>query len=176
MKKFKLLCAVISFTILSTMPVYAGWEQTGATWKYQNTDKTYMTNSWAWLDGNNDGISECYYFGADGIMLSNVTTADGYLINANGQWVVNNVVQTKTTTEAPTVEQTQAPTQAPETEAQTEPPVQETQGNTSKYYKEDGTPDIDSIVEGLIAGDPDANAALNDVDTGSGSSGNFDWN
>lgn len=95
MKKFKLLCAVISITILSTMPVYAGWEQTGATWKYQNTDKTYMTNTWAWLDGNNDGISECYYFGADGIMLSNATTADGYLVNADGQWIVNGIVQTK---------------------------------------------------------------------------------
>ena len=95
MKKFKLLCAVMSITILSTMPVYAGWEQTGTTWKYQNTDNTYMTNMWAWIDGNNDGISECYYFGADGIMLSNATTADGYLVNVDGQWIVNGIVQTK---------------------------------------------------------------------------------
>lgn len=158
MKKFKLLCAVISITILSTMPVYAGWEQTGATWKYQNTDKTYMTNTWAWLDGNNDGISECYYFGADGIMLSNVTTADGYLINANGQWVVNNVVQTKTTTQAP-----------PETEAPTKP--------SRSYYNEDGSPNAAEIYAGLLAGDPAASEAANDdrLDHG-GADGNFDIN
>lgn len=165
MKKFKLLCAVISITILSTMQAYAGWEQTEATWKYQNTDKTYMTNTWAWLDGNNDGISECYYFGADGIMLSNVTTADGFLVNADGQWVVNNVVQTKTTTEAPTVEQTQAP---PETEAPTEA--------SRKYYNDNGKPNLEDIYAGLIAGDPAAHEAAQDADVGGQAGGNANWN
>lgn len=164
MKKFKLLCAVISITILSTMPVYAGWEQTGATWKYQNTDKTYMTNTWAWLDGNNDGISECYYFGADGIMLSNVTTADGFLVNADGQWVVNNVVQTKTTTEATVIT-----TDQPETEAPTE--------SSRSYYNEDGSPNAADIYAGLLAGDPEASEAAKDdrLDHG-GASGNANWN
>lgn len=94
MKRFKILCLSMGLAVLSTMPVYAQWEQTGTTWKYEN-EGSYLSNTWAWIDGNNDGISECYYFGADGIMLSNATTADGYLVNADGQWIVNGIVQTK---------------------------------------------------------------------------------
>ena len=145
------------------MPVYAGWEQTGATWKYQNTDKTYMTNTWAWLDGNNDGISECYYFGADGIMLSNVTTADGFLVNADGQWVVNNVVQTKTTTEATVIT-----TDQPETEAPTE--------SSRSSYDDNGKADVGSIAAGILAGDPAAHEAAQDADVGGQAGGNANWN
>lgn len=86
-----------SFTLLS----FADWEQTGATWKYQNTDKTYLTNSWNWIDGNNDGVSECYYFNADGIMLANTITPDNFTVNENGAWVVNGIVQTQPTQPAP---------------------------------------------------------------------------
>lgn len=46
------------------------------------------------IDGNNDGIVECYYFDQYGYMVAN-TTQDGYMLNADGQWVNNGVVQTK---------------------------------------------------------------------------------
>lgn len=48
---------------------------------------------WQWIDGDNDGTAECYYFGADGYMLSGATTADGYTVNADGAWVENGAVQ-----------------------------------------------------------------------------------
>lgn len=79
-----------SFTLLS----FAGWEQTGASWKYHNANGTYATG-WNWIDGNGDGIAECYYFNADGSMLASTTTPDNYMVNEDGAWVVNGVVQTK---------------------------------------------------------------------------------
>lgn len=47
------------------------------------------------LDGNGDGVAECYYFDGNGYMLANTTTPDGYTVNADGAWTVNGVVQTK---------------------------------------------------------------------------------
>ena len=52
-------------------------------------------NSWQWLDGNNDGIAESYYFDGNGYMLANTTTSDGYTVKADGAWTVNGVVQTQ---------------------------------------------------------------------------------
>ena len=62
-----------------------------------------MLTGWQWIDGNGDGLKECYYFnqtsGENGLplgaMLKNATTPDGYTVNANGEWVVNGVVQTR---------------------------------------------------------------------------------
>lgn len=86
--------AVICLSVASTMTAFAGWEQTGTTWKY-NFNGTYFNNGWNWIDGNNDGISECYYFNTDGTILISTTTPDNYMVNENGAWVVNGVVQTR---------------------------------------------------------------------------------
>ena len=51
-------------------------------------------SEWQWIDGNGDGVSESYYFGSNGYLLTNTTTADGYTVNADGAWVVDGVVQT----------------------------------------------------------------------------------
>ena len=53
-----------------------------------------------WIDDNGDGIAECYYFnpmsdGTRGKLYKSTKTPDGYQVNEKGQWVVNNVVQTK---------------------------------------------------------------------------------
>ena len=56
---------------------------------------TVGTASWQWLDGNHDGVAECYYFDQTGYMLNNAKTPDGYQVNADGAWVVNSAVQTK---------------------------------------------------------------------------------
>ena len=74
------------------------WVQTNGNWLWKNNDGTFRKNGWQWLDGNRDGIAECYYFDANGFMVSNGTTSDGYLVNANGAWTVNGAVQTKIVT------------------------------------------------------------------------------
>ena len=74
-------------------------------WLHDIEDGNYgaMLTGWQWIDGNGDGLKECYYFnqtsGANGLplgaMLRNATTPDGYTVNANGEWVVDGVVQTR---------------------------------------------------------------------------------
>lgn len=73
----------------------AGWQQNATGWWWQNDDGSWPANSWQWLDGNGDGVAECYYFDGNGYMLANTTTPDGYTVNADGAWTVNGVVQTK---------------------------------------------------------------------------------
>lgn len=93
----KRLAAVVLTTglaITSSFNAFAKWEQVGTQWKYSDNN-VYLVNGWHWIDGNNDGIAECYYFNTDGIMLSNTTTPDNFTVNENGAWVVNGVIQTK---------------------------------------------------------------------------------
>lgn len=75
----------------------AGWRQNETGWWYATNaaGTTWHTNCWQWLDGNQDGIAECYCFGADGYMYASTTTPDGYMVNADGAWTVNGVVQTQ---------------------------------------------------------------------------------
>ena len=49
---------------------------------------------WHWIDGNYDGVGECYYFGENHYILTDTVTPDGYTVNADGAWVENGVVQT----------------------------------------------------------------------------------
>lgn len=43
-------------------------------------------SQWKWLDGNKDGIYECYAFDSNGYIYTNTTTPDGYTVNADGAW------------------------------------------------------------------------------------------
>lgn len=84
----------------NTMAAFAGTWRAGAEpnqnkWWYDFDNGTYASNGWQWIDGNNDGVAECYYFDADGWMLTDTTTPDGYSVNADGVWVLNGVVQTQ---------------------------------------------------------------------------------
>jgi len=59
------------------------WEQQGSTWKFKCLDGSYLANSWI------ESLSEAgaYYFvGADGIMLLNSKTPDGYTVDGSGLW------------------------------------------------------------------------------------------
>ncbi|WP_049962230.1 hypothetical protein [Oribacterium sp. FC2011] len=56
---------------------------------------TAFAKGWNWLDPNQDGVMECYYFNDDGTYLTNTTTPDGYLVDENGAWIKDGVVQTK---------------------------------------------------------------------------------
>ena len=93
-----LLCAFMSFVFLLSGTAQADWvkgESKNAWWfDFGNGD--YFKSSWQWIDGNQDGIAECYCFDENGWMYENTTTPDGYTVNENGAWTVSNIVQTKT--------------------------------------------------------------------------------
>ena len=96
MKKIVALVMAMAMVVGSNMTVFAAGGQQNATgWWWQNDDGSWPANSWQWLDGNGDGVAECYYFDGNGYMLANTTTPDGYTVNADGAWTVNGVVQTK---------------------------------------------------------------------------------
>lgn len=78
------------------MTALAGeWQQNDRGWWYRNTDGTWPAGTWEWLDGNSDGVAECYYFDAEGYMLSDAVTPDGYQVDSNGRWIENGVVKTE---------------------------------------------------------------------------------
>lgn len=87
---WKLAAVVAAMVVMMAMPAYAGeWKQDTTGWWYENSDGTYLANQWEWIDG------KCYYFGADGYMLTNGTAPDGSTVNEKGEWTVNGAVQAK---------------------------------------------------------------------------------
>ena len=67
----------------------AGWRQYQGRWWYAtNADgTTWYANCWKWIDGY------CYCFDANGYMYANTVTPDGYVVNADGQWMQNGIIQ-----------------------------------------------------------------------------------
>lgn len=65
---------------------------------YYDKDNNYKS-TWQWLDLNSDGIYECYYFNVLGHMYKDGTTPDGYQVNENGEWVIDGMVQRKSSIE-----------------------------------------------------------------------------
>lgn len=96
MKKLSTITKIVItslFIIGGTITANAGqWKQNDTGWWYQNTDGSYLTSGWQWIDG------KCYYFTPDGYCLTNMTTPDGYQVDLNGAWVLNGVVQSKSDT------------------------------------------------------------------------------
>lgn len=103
----KLLTAVLTVTMALAMSIntlaytpVVGWksEQLGGSthWHYDKTGYgNFAVSEWLWIDGNGDGIAECYNFDGTSFMRADTTTPDGYTVNADGAWVVDGVVQTK---------------------------------------------------------------------------------
>lgn len=95
-KKFAVLGVTLGLSVLSCIPAFAGqWKQDTKGWWYQEDNGSYPASTWKWIDGNGDGVAECYYFNTSGYMLSNTSTPDSYSVNNDGAWTVNGVVQTK---------------------------------------------------------------------------------
>ena len=67
--------------------------------RYYYNKRDYYKSCWQWLDLNDDGIYECYYFNVLGHMYKDGITPDGYKVNNNGEWIVDGVVQRKTNVE-----------------------------------------------------------------------------
>lgn len=96
MKKLAFIPLTFVFTVMFIIAAFAGeWKQDGKGWWWDNGDGTYIKNEWAWIDGDGDGIAECYFFDESGYLVTDTVTPDGSEVNADGAWVLNGVVQTK---------------------------------------------------------------------------------
>ena len=99
MRKFKGIKLVLStavFMAAFAVNAYAGrWVQDSTGWWYDWGNGSWPSSSWQWIDGNSDGVAECYYFDRFGYCMINTTTPDNYQVNASGAWVENGVVQTR---------------------------------------------------------------------------------
>lgn len=95
-KKFMTLALTAAMAASMGMTAFAGqWVQNTTGWWWQEDNGSYPVSQWKWLDGNKDGIYECYAFDANGYMYSNTTTPDGYTVNKDGAWTIGNSVQLK---------------------------------------------------------------------------------
>lgn len=96
MKKFRLLMATMLISASASIMAMAGeWKSDAEGWWYARGDGSWPVNGWEWIDGNGDGIAECYYFDSNGYCLCNTATPDNYTVDANGAWIVNGMVQTQ---------------------------------------------------------------------------------
>lgn len=97
-KKMVLTATVALVTMALSMTAYAaGWIENGIGWWYATNKEgtTWYANGWQWIDGNGDGIAECYCFDENGYLYTSTVTPDHYEVNADGAWIENGVVQTK---------------------------------------------------------------------------------
>ena len=93
-KEFYVAAALTISTVLSFTALAGSWKKDAKGWWYDYGNGSYPANKWEWIDGNGDGLAECYYFNSNGYMAAS-TYQDGYELNADGQWVNNGVVQRK---------------------------------------------------------------------------------
>lgn len=98
MRKLVLTCfaaGIMTLTIGSA--AFAGegsWMQNDYGYWWQRTDGSYPTAGWSWIDGNGDGLAECYHFDAQGYMDSDLWIGGDY-VNDDGAWTVNGEIQTR---------------------------------------------------------------------------------
>ena len=98
-KSFVLGALTAAMTLSLGMTAFAAqWQQDDIGWWWQNDDGSYPVSQWVWLDGNGDGTAQCYYFDEEGYCYQDGETPDGYLVNEDGAWIVDDVVQTQTVT------------------------------------------------------------------------------
>ena len=100
----KLMCSVsaVAVSAFLVIPVMAAneaqWKRNDKGWWYEEADGSYPTNAWKLIKDKwyyFDGIGYMvenrwignYYLGADGAMLVNTSTPDGYYVDATGKWV-----------------------------------------------------------------------------------------
>lgn len=82
-KKITILVTSILMMLSLSFSVFAaGWQADAKGWWYDNGNGTYKISEWF---TETDGKS--YYFGADGYMMVNAYTPDGYWVGPDGVWV-----------------------------------------------------------------------------------------
>ena len=78
--------------LIMTPPVYAGqWMEDGNGCWWQNDDGSYPFLTWAWVDGNHDGIAENYCFDGNGYLSLNPAD-QGVRVNGDGAALYNGMV------------------------------------------------------------------------------------
>ena len=90
-----LLISAFCFVLSSApaLPSSAGtWILNDTGWWYEFEDGTWPAGTWLWIDGNRDGLAECYYFKDDGYLLTDGKAPDGSNVNADGAWVDQGIV------------------------------------------------------------------------------------
>ena len=150
-KAFKILAVTtLALTLALPFTAYAGtWQQDSTGWKVQVDDGTYLTNQW--YQSPESGLF--YYIGADGYMMVNTITPDGYQVGADGAWI-----------------QPQ-PAQQP-TQSETQPQVQETESNNGPIMSLEE--EAKMWEEAGLGGAPKGEVVTNvggDADAGQG----YDW-
>ena len=83
---------------MSTAALAGTWQENATGWYWEEGSGSYPISTWKWLDGNQDGVEECYYFDHQGYLLMNATAPDGSLVDHNGCWIVDGRVQSRRTT------------------------------------------------------------------------------
>nr|WP_314982248.1 CAP domain-containing protein [uncultured Stomatobaculum sp.] len=88
MKKIVGVLAALGLALAMPLTAAAAeWRQTNGRWWYSMDGGRYPVNGWMWIDGDRNGIAECYYFDQAGYILQNTLTPDHCRVNGNGAWV-----------------------------------------------------------------------------------------
>lgn len=91
----RLLLAAGAWGLMMAGTAYGGqWQQGGSGWQWAEDDGSLARSEWKWLDGNQDGIAECYYFDSAGNLAVN-TWINGSQVDGNGCWVADGKIQTQ---------------------------------------------------------------------------------
>ena len=102
MKKILLtLLGALTVSAVMAVTAFAGigeWRQNDYGYWWQRTDGSYPANTWKWIDGDGDGIAECYHFDRSGYMDSDMWV-DGYYVGNSGAWIVGGYIQRHTSAE-----------------------------------------------------------------------------
>lgn len=103
-RRYLLCLMAAALSLASAAAGYAGqWQQgkgrDSKKWWYNNLDGSYPKREWVWIDGDSDGIAECYYFDADGWLVTS-SSVSGSRVDGSGAWVDSSgAVQTRSVSE-----------------------------------------------------------------------------
>lgn len=87
------------FSICASTTALAGsWTQKEDGWHWKETDGSGPVSAWKWIDGNKDGLAECYYFDENGCLLTNTITPDGCQVDENGAWIDAGILRQRAAT------------------------------------------------------------------------------
>lgn len=75
--------AVYTSDVIQSM---GNWENTDDVWRFRLKDGNYLKYSWI---QDKDDVNNYYFLNSDGVMLTNTTTPDGYVVDATGIWTYN---------------------------------------------------------------------------------------
>ena len=88
-KKITTLLGMTLFAFMDISVCLAGqWvEDLDGNILYQYEDKNYVTGSWRWIDENEDGLYNCYYFDSEAHMMKAGQSPDGFMLGVDGAYM-----------------------------------------------------------------------------------------